>query len=331
MKTSPFILLGFSLLLSSDAIARSQSLDAEITAAELRIANRNKQITSLQAEADRVFAVAEGWRVPMLAKLTKEQDGYDSTCAGKRVYGSQIGYCENWKARIEEMIDAANKKAQDYKDEWEAAKRRAQDMRNAVAADSAQLQELKQRKEIQRDSNVLGTTTNPSAPSLTASPAPTPATGTDTKAGDQLLSAAATAKANGDLKINYDKGGAQSAGSLVIPSPKSQTPGAMELARHIPEEAKQDEEIQRSMAYYQKLDGQKIATQNELAAVQRQLDNHAGDATVLRARRETLGNDLRRYEGDQGKVMGWIKERLVSIGKKWDESPTPATDGNRLQ
>jgi hypothetical protein len=55
-----------------------------------------------------------------------------------------------------------------------------------------------------------------------AKPNLTPATpgvpGTDTKAGDQLLSAAATAKVNGDLTVNYDQGGAKGAGSLPVPT-----------------------------------------------------------------------------------------------------------------
>ena len=78
------------------------------------------------------------------------------------------------------------------------------------------------------------------------------------------------------------------------------------------------------MAYYQKLDGEKIGTQTKLKEVQKQIDSHAGDATILNAQKATLSNDLKRYEGDQDKTQAQIKERLVKIGVKWDESPAPA-------
>ena len=53
-------------------------------------------------------------------------------------------------------------------------------------------------------------------PKMTARSAPVP--GSNTKAGDQLLGAAATAGADGDLSANYDVGGAKSAGSLTEPA-----------------------------------------------------------------------------------------------------------------
>ena len=46
-------------------------------------------------------------------------------------------------------------------------------------------------------------------------------TGTDTKAGDQALSAGANAARGGDLTNNYDRGGAPYAGSLKIPTDHS--------------------------------------------------------------------------------------------------------------
>jgi hypothetical protein len=48
--------------------------------------------------------------------------------------------------------------------------------------------------------------------------------GSDIKAGDQLLGAAATARAREDLTINYDTGGAKSAGSLRVPTHPSIDP-----------------------------------------------------------------------------------------------------------
>src|SRR6266536_584339 len=157
---------------------------------------------------------------------------------------------------------------------------------------------------------------------LIAVPAPTP--GTD-KAGDQLLAAAAAAGAKGDLTINYDIGGAKSAGSLNIHKVIGQSPGAAALAAHIRDQGKKDTVIQQSIIYYEKLDGLKIDTQTKLAAVQQQIDSGAGDAKALNAQKSTLSNDLKRYDSDQANTQAQIKERLVKIGLPWNEGPPPAT------
>lgn len=59
--------------------------------------------------------------------------------------------------------------------------------------------------------------TNVSDPKLVGRAAGPATVGTDTKAGDQLLSAAKTAEHGGDLTPNYDAGTAKAAGSLVFP------------------------------------------------------------------------------------------------------------------
>ena len=78
------------------------------------------------------------------------------------------------------------------------------------------------------------------------------------------------------------------------------------------------------MAYYEKLDGRKIATQTKLAAVQKQIDSGAGDAEVLKARQATLNNDLKRYVADQAKTQNQIKTQLKTIKVDWVESPPAA-------
>ena len=130
-------------------------------------------------------------------------------------------------------------------------------------------------------------------------------------------------KAKDLSNCQFDNVGCRTPDTINIPRP-AQTPGAVELARHIPSPGQKDEVIRQSMAYYQKLDGEKIGTQTKLKEVQKQIDSHAGDATILNAQKATLSNDLKRYEGDQDKTQAQIKERLVKIGVKWDESPAPA-------
>jgi hypothetical protein len=204
-----------------------------------------------------------------------------------------------------------------------------------MVEESAVLDEDKKRFVAQLDSAVAAANTaTASAEGRNSTPADrVGASGSDTKAGDQLLSAADAARAHerADLAPNYDKGGASNVGSLSIPSPNGQTPGAAELARHIPGPAQTDHLIQQSMAYYKKVDGEKIDTQTKLAAVQKQIDSHAGDDTALKAQKDTLSNDLDRYKKDQEKTEAQIKERLVKINMKWDESPTPPTGKKQTQ
>jgi hypothetical protein len=151
--------------------------------------------------------------------------------------------------------------------------------------------------------------------------APVAVQGSDTKAGDQLLSAAA---ANGNLTPNYDAGGAKSAGSLKIPRVLGQTPGAVDLESHIPAAAKSDKEIQQSMAYYEKLDGRKLDALAKVAAVQKQIDSGTGDANVLSAQKSTLDNEVKQYEADQQQTTSQIQKRLTTINVPWIESSSPA-------
>jgi hypothetical protein len=145
------------------------------------------------------------------------------------------------------------------------------------------------------------------------------------KSGKDAATAETLEKAKDLSNCQFDEKGCRTPDAINIPRP-AQTPGAVELAKHIPPgPARDDKQIQQSMAYYQKLDGEKIGTKSKLEAVQKQIDSHAGDATILNAQKATLSNDLKRYEGDQEKTQAQIKERLVTIGVKWDEGPAPTT------
>jgi tetratricopeptide (TPR) repeat protein len=78
--------------------------------------------------------------------------------------------------------------------------------------------------------------TNVSDPKFAGRPTGPATVGTDTKAGDQLLSAAKTAEHGGDLTPNYDKGTASAAGSLVFPKP------GVDLSKYS-ERAKKDPQV----------------------------------------------------------------------------------------
>jgi tetratricopeptide (TPR) repeat protein len=181
----------------------------------------------------------------------------------------------------------------------------------------------------------FGTTSNPSNPELDFSPGAPPVA---VHSASEQVGSAANSGADANKKgigneaakiasnCAFDK--AACAAPVAIPISRvraiGQTPGAAELFAHIPDAGKDNNQIQKSMAYYEKLDGRKIATQTKLAAVQKQIDSGAGDAEVLKARQATLNNDLKRYVADQAKTQNQIKTQLKTIKVDWIESPPAA-------
>jgi tetratricopeptide (TPR) repeat protein len=177
----------------------------------------------------------------------------------------------------------------------------------------------------------FGTTSNPLTPDL-GGPSSNSAIPTHSaieqassaaKSGKDAVMARTPEGAKRLSNCQFDTTGCRTPDTISIPRP-AQTPGTVELAKHIPGPAQKDEVIRQSMAYFQKLDGEKIRTQTKLKTVQRQLDRHEGDATALKGQEETLRNDLKRYTEDQEKTQTQIKERIVKIGLQWNESPSPA-------
>jgi tetratricopeptide (TPR) repeat protein len=180
---------------------------------------------------------------------------------------------------------------------------------------------------------LFGTTSNPANPQLdTSSSAAAVAVQSAT---DHLTSAATSSAAANDSAISHEMakskadcafGTAACAQATPIAINKfiGQSPGAAQLASHIPSAALKDTEIQQRLAYYERIDGKKLDTQSQLAALQRQIDTSAGDAAALNAQKATLNNYLKQYEADQADTQAKIKERLVAIKVPWNEAPPVA-------
>jgi tetratricopeptide (TPR) repeat protein len=111
----------------------------------------------------------------------------------------------------------------------------------------------------------------------------------------------------------------------------AQSPGTVALAAHIPGLARNDTEVQQSIAYYQRLDGRKIETQVKLAALQKQIASGAGNADALKAQRATLTNDLKRCTADQATTQAQIRQRLKTIKVDWIEGSAPAAGAKAVQ
>jgi tetratricopeptide (TPR) repeat protein len=180
----------------------------------------------------------------------------------------------------------------------------------------------------------FGTTSNPAHPGLDFSTGPAPVA--VHSAADQLSSAARSGAAANKKGIGIELAKTESncafdtkacANYEAIPMNNAraigQTPGAADLTAHLGSAARNDPQIQQSMAYYQKLDGHKIETQQKLAAVEQKIQSHDGDAKVLGAQQATLKNDLTRYQAEETKTQEQIKKRTIAINVPWIESPAP--------
>jgi tetratricopeptide (TPR) repeat protein len=110
-----------------------------------------------------------------------------------------------------------------------------------------------------------------------------------------------------------------------------QTPGAVELAAHIPAAAQRDpaiqNAIQNSLAYYGNLDGKKIDTQNRLNDIQQQIKSGSGDAQYLARQQQMLETNLNQYNAAESTTKSQINDILVQNSYKvnWDEAPAPVT------
>ena len=86
-----------------------------------------------------------------------------------------------------------------------------------------------------------------------------------------------------------------------------QSPGAAELASHIPGPAKNDPEIQNNMRYYEKLEGLKNDTQTKLAAIEQKIKNKEGDPKILDVEKSQLDFDLKQSNEGQKTIKDHIQ------------------------
>jgi hypothetical protein len=104
-----------------------------------------------------------------------------------------------------------------------------------------------------------------------------------------------------------------------------QTPAAEALGTHIPADLlKNDTTIKQDMAYFQKLDTQKLDTQVRLDLVQRQINSGAGDSSALNMQKAQLTTNLNQYKDSEAQTVVQMKHYVDSIGIKWNEDPEPA-------
>jgi hypothetical protein len=96
------------------------------------------------------------------------------------------------------------------------------------------------------------------------------------------------------------------------------------LSAQVPEPAKSDPLVKKSLAWYDRLDTMKAETTRKIATVKAQQQSGSGDAAVLAAQLGSLTNDSKRIEKDQAKATADLKKQVKNLGLDWNESvPDP--------
>jgi tetratricopeptide (TPR) repeat protein len=139
---------------------------------------------------------------------------------------------------------------------------------------------------------------------------PTGTVGTDTKAGDQLLSAAKTAEHNGDLTANYDKGTAKEAGSLVFPK------AGVDLST-FSEKAKKDPQLISMLKELDLLQARRTQLERERDELVKQRNGASGGAMMEQATAQ-----LNKKEKEYQDNVALISQKTQDVEKRHREIDT---------
>ena len=152
--------------------------------------------------------------------------------------------------------------------------------------------------------------TNVSDPKFAGqAPGPTKV-GTDTKAGDQLLSAAKTAERGGDLTANYDKGTAVASGSLVFPK------SGVDLSTYS-ERAKKDPQVISMLRELDSLQARRSELEHERDALVKQRN-----VAVDRVAMDQATVELNKKEQEYQDNMALISQKSNALEKRHREIDT---------
>jgi len=126
----------------------------------------------------------------------------------------------------------------------------------------------------------------------------------------------------------FDKAGSL-AGSKPVRRDDSDTAGkpvlSSALAAQVPDKAKNDPLVKKSLDWYQHLDGLKLEAVQKIATVKAQQKNGSGDAAVLAAQLGALTNQVKQLDNDQAKAAEVVKKQVKNLGFTWIESAAPTT------
>jgi len=152
--------------------------------------------------------------------------------------------------------------------------------------------------------------TNVSNPKLELGATGPAKVGTDTKAGDQLLSAAKTAEHAGDLTANYDKGTAVASGSIVFPK------GGVDLSTYS-ERAKKDPQVISMLKELDSLQARRSELEHERDELVKQRN-----AAVDKAAMDKATAALDKKETEYQNNVALISQKSKDLEKRHREIDT---------
>lgn len=152
--------------------------------------------------------------------------------------------------------------------------------------------------------------TNVSDPKLEGRATGPATVGKDTKAGDQLLSAAKTAEHGGDLTPNYDRGTATAAGSLVFPK------SGVDLSTYS-ERAKKDPQVISMLKELDSLQARRSQLERERDALVKQRN-----VAVDKAAMDQATAELNKKEQEYQDNMALISQKSNALEKRHREIDT---------
>lgn len=330
--------------------AQITALERQIKAVEDRIVQERSEATSLRAQVDRVNAeAAEFDSSPEEMQKKQDLEGYQASCAGKMLYGAQIGYCDAWAARVRPFLEFHNAKMNAYMEQFNRLNRQADELNATIATDTTQLNKLQSDKAALISSqkaatSVAGSGTTaafgkggPANPDLKAPERSThiraknsaEALSSVHKSGQRAKAAASAEEAKERSGCGFDNGLCDTPDAIRVAKTIAQTPAAVELASHLPDkpEIKNDPAIAQSLAWFDKLERTKGEHARRAAEIQNQIDSGHGDMVVLKAKLGTFQNALKQDQTDQAKAVAQIKKRLVAHRSPWIENPSSSGTG----
>ena len=179
-------------------------------------------------------------------------------------------------------------------------------------------------------SGTFGTTSNPAHPGL-VSPASTPGTvqtnlehlSSDAKSGEDAKKARTPEEAKSLAGCGFDGVPCREPDHIEVVKIVGQTPAAVELSSHIPESLRQDDEIKKALAWYDKLEKGRAGNARELAELQSRITSGTGDTVVLKARKAEVEFESQKQLADQASAKKQLGKRVLDLKMSWIETPQP--------
>ena len=125
------------------AQAAASRIDADIRAAETRIARLTAGLSGWQADAKKINAAAAAYRhSAKVAREKKDYDDYQTACAGKALSGAQFNSCMTRRDKLAGVVARHNRTITAFKAKAAAANRKVQAAKIDIARAPASIENL---------------------------------------------------------------------------------------------------------------------------------------------------------------------------------------------